>query len=1059
MFKKSLVLLMLLATFLVTPGVSVGAAVSIESTATTEPLIESRLAFEIHTSASGGSDSQGVSALLEFENTLTAEEVLWAESHGVSFSRRGSSLVSVGRIYSADVSDIQSLRWLTEIGLVRASSGSKQYVPSLSSSVRAIGAYDVWEDLRADGQSINGSGVTVAVIDTGAAWTHPSFWRTSPGQYDFIQSGLDFYLDLNDDNVADPNEGPVRTVTGQTGVTISYSSDYMYLDVDNSGGFSYASGDRWIVGVDENDNNQIDLTDEPGMMLDVCKIAVFYDQYSGSVFVRDVNLTAMSGSGDANGHGTHVASTIAGGQLNTTSYVGVAPGADLIIIRSPLTSSAILDGISFAVENDADVINMSFSSYLGFLDGTDLEDLAVNEAFLEYGVISVAAAGNLGDKEKHGRTSAPATSSGTVHVDVSNPPDFSYVSVLWHSDDRDEHVILTPPVGSPVDLGEFSELAGHAFALNSEHISAYVFAEVSMRGMNNIIIQVQIDEHFWDNGDWGVRLQNPSGEGVTFDVYAWDGDWGYTYLEVASEIDYTHTISSPGTADYAVAVAAYSEAGSSILSSSSRGPRIDEIPKPSIAAPGYNIMAAYNRFAQDDYCWTPKSGTSMASPHVAGAVALLVQSQSTDSPWSIYSALLAGAGGNESHYDYASNLWGHGLCDTVFSTMHLLNSCLVTGATESEWIGVPELVTDPDDSGVDPGLDIRAVKSLVHSSEIGLMITFEGTPDFSGPNTLSMEWDEDNNPSTGSSGVDVLANVTGGSIAVYEWSGSSFIPSSLQSDWWSDGANAFIRISGQEPGLRGTIAVATHNSTLSYADQSAPTAVPDYFRPLFTDVLFSGEASNLNVTLVCQDIDSVVNQRMIGWSIVDGPLRLLASDKVAGSDQVVVHVDEMYLNSEYANSLTGNVTSGNAVMYLALTPLTSLVGFRMQFTTGVLNTDTVSVGLLSGGLITGYFTLDGFNLAEDVYVAFHHQTADYWLNFSLSSNNGIYEFEITPSAFSPGKYDVFAIAIGRSVPNTEMRFATLTVVQDASLLVLGGLGVMAIAAVIIVKRYRGGSKE
>jgi subtilisin family serine protease len=1059
MFKKSLVLLILLATFLVTPGVNVGAAVSIQSSSSAEPLIESRLSFEILASVSGGSGSRGVSALLEFDNALTPEEISWAESQGVSFSRRGSSLVSVGRIYSAEVSDIQSLKQLTLIGLIRASSGSKQYVPSLSSSVQAIGAYDVWENLKADGQFINGSGVTVAVIDTGAAWTHPSFWRTSPGVYDFIQSGPDFYLDLDGDMVFDSNEGPVMTVGGQTGSSISYLSDYMYLDVDNSGGFNYASGDRWIVGVDENHDSQIQLTAEPGMMLGVCKIAIFYDQYSGSVYVRDVNLTAMAGSGDTDGHGTHVASTIAGGQLGTTSYVGVAPGADLIIVRSPLTSLAILDGISFAVENDADVINMSFSSYLGFLDGTDIEDLAVNEAFLEHGVISVAAAGNLGDKEKHGRTTAPVGGTGTVDLDVSNPPDYSYVSVLWHSDDRNEHVILTPPTGSPVDLGEFSDLAGRAFALNSEHISAYVFAEISMRGMNNIIVQVQTGDHFWDNGIWEVGLLNPSGDAVTFDVFAWDGYWTYTNLEIASELDYTHTISSPGTADFAVTVAASNKDGSSILSSSGRGPRIDGIPKPSLAAPGLNIIAAYYRFAQDHTCWASKSGTSMASPHVAGAVALLLQAQSTGSAWSAYSALLVGGGGNESHYDYPSNLWGHGLCDTVFSVMHLLNSSLETGSTAAEWIGVPELAADPNDSGIDSGLDILAVKSLVHSSEIGLMITFEASPDFSGSNILSVEWDQDSNPSTGLGGVDVMANITGGSIAVYEWSGSSFTPSTLQGDWWSEGTNAFIRISGQEPGLRGAISAATHNSTLSYVDQSAPTAVPDYFRPLFTDVLFSGDTDNLNITLTSQDIDTVVSQRLIGWSIVDGPLRVLASDEQAGSDQIVVQVDEMYLDSEYANSLTGHVTSDGEVMYLAIAPLTSLVGFRMQFTGGVLDRETVTVGLLSGGRITGHFTLDGFNLADEVYVAFHHQTAGYWLNFSLSSNSGVYEFEISPSGFSQGLYDVFAIAIGRSVPNTEMRFATLTIVQDASLLVLGGLGVVAIAVVVIVKRYRGGSEE
>jgi subtilisin family serine protease len=394
------------------------------------------------------SSSTETSVLLEFEAPLTNEEILRAESLGVHFVKRGSSIVHVGRIYSVKVYDIASLEAISDLGLIRAASGSKQYVPSLTSSVPEMNADDVWSNLNKNGGDVNGSGVTVAVLDTGAHWTHPSFWRASSGTYRAIDAGTHYYVDLNGDLDEDPGEGPIRAVVDVTvGPDFNYASDYMYINVDGAGGFSYASGDRWIGGIDANDDNLINLDVEDVVLLDVSKVAILYDQANSDVYVRGVNLTQAVSIGDNHGHGTHVASTIAGGQVGMTSYVGVAPGADLMIIKSDLQSADILDGISFAIENDADIINMSFSSYLGFLDGTDIEDLAVSEAFLRHDLMTVAAAGNLANKNKHARFSSENDQNGSALFSVSNPPLYSFLSVLWHSSDNDEHVILVPPAG------------------------------------------------------------------------------------------------------------------------------------------------------------------------------------------------------------------------------------------------------------------------------------------------------------------------------------------------------------------------------------------------------------------------------------------------------------------------------------------------------------------------------------------------------------------------------------------------------------------------------------
>ncbi|MFW9956404.1 MAG: S8 family serine peptidase, partial [Candidatus Thorarchaeota archaeon] len=814
MYKRYLILLILITPVFIVQT-STATRIVLSPVEGSTPLIESRLQMEIQNSG-----PKGAAALLEFEDELSFNQIHQAESLGIKFVKRSGSIVNVGKIYSAEVNDIDSLNYLLDLGLVRATSGTKQFIPSITSSVPTINADAVWNNIKMDDLPVDGSGVTVAVIDTGVSWLHPTFWRQSPGQYHTIQDGSNYYIDLDDDSVADANEGPIRATSGLTGSTFNYAQNYMYLDIDGIPGFSYPSGDRWIGGVDANDDNIITLGVEDAVMLDVSKIAILYDQPSSNVYVRDVNLTLGVSVVDPHGHGTHVASTVAGGQVGLTSYVAAAPGADLIVIKSDLQSSDILDGIDFAVENGADIINMSFSSYLGFLDGTDLEDLAVTEAFLRYGVLSVTAAGNLGDKEKHARFSASSGGNGAVEFDVNNPSDNSFMSLLWHSSDRDEQIILTTPTGSDIDLGVFEEISHKSWALEEDELSAYVFTDINARGLNNIIIQISQQEHHWDSGSWTVTVNNQAGNPVWVDAFVWDGNWDSSNMVFSTHIDSEHTLSSPGTADLAIVVSAYSELSETILASSSRGPRVDGSLKPTVAAPGYNIQAALNGFSSN--LWVRRDGTSMAAPHVAGVLALIRQASGEQSPWLDYSALVNGAGGQSAHYETASPSWGHGLVDALWSVTQVIESPASDNSPLSNWVGVNELIGDPEDLALASGLDIRSVKSFLDNDTLGLAIITRGIPDFQGTNILSVGWDSDSNPGTGVNGANYVVNITGGTSDVFEWGGSSYILSSLTSSFWYNESAVILRINGISLGARGEISVSTHNSTLANADQAGP---------------------------------------------------------------------------------------------------------------------------------------------------------------------------------------------------------------------------------------------
>lgn len=99
---------------------------------------------------------------------------------------------------------------------------------------------------------------------------------------------------------------------------------------------------------------------------------------------------------DYNGHGTHVAGTIAATE-NNAGVIGVAPEAGLLIVKVLNKAGSgkyewIIKGIRYAIEQNADIISMSLG---GPADVPELHQAI--QAAVERDILVVCAAGNEGD--------------------------------------------------------------------------------------------------------------------------------------------------------------------------------------------------------------------------------------------------------------------------------------------------------------------------------------------------------------------------------------------------------------------------------------------------------------------------------------------------------------------------------------------------------------------------------------------------------------------------------------------------------------------------------------
>lgn len=343
-------------------------------------------------------------------------------------------------------------------------------------------------------------------------------------------------------------------------------------------------------------------------------------------------------------HGTHVAGIAAG---NSATFRGVAPNAQIAAMKvftdsaSSATTSTILATLCDAVIIDADVINLSLGSVAGLSYAADELTNQIYQAIEDANILVAASAGNSYNT---------AMGSNAGDFPVTENPDYGIVS----SPSTYEGVISVASANSHI----IEETYLKSDELSFTYISAYnsltkttynIFDFINAGTYELVNIENYGSADAYENTDVkGKIVITQRGGGLSFEekelaaynagaagIIIYDNVTGYGInMVVAPEnmkIACVYVSKEAGEALINQKTVTFSEefikSTPSMSTFSSWGPTPELQIKPEITGIGGSVYSAYTN---GGYAYA--SGTSMASPYVAGILALVKQSIQANYP-------------------------------------------------------------------------------------------------------------------------------------------------------------------------------------------------------------------------------------------------------------------------------------------------------------------------------------------------------------------------------------------------------------------------------------------
>lgn len=380
----------------------------------------------------------------------------------------------------------------------------------------------------------------------------------------------------------------------------------------------------------------------------------------------------------AKGHGTHTAGIAAGSDVGNGQY-GVAPEADIIMIPSTFLDTEVLEDVQFVktkakLQQKPWVVNMSFGSQEGPHDGSRPYDQKMSKLGGEKGGILVASAGNHGDMNIHVKSTIPVSQTRYVIFDYPNYNKLTedekkkklFVFDLWtQSTDGIDRLEVKPflLINNKIDFMDESFWKKYGwFEDNQSQETKKIETKIWMR--------LPLIRHEKDDSTilFGLRITNIAKDKEEV-IHGWLSQEATYVKKSIPKIPYEHILrgdndytiaDAAGNIPAAITVGAYTSRNTHLNKLtkkgynfnmevgrrsyfSSMGPVLNtSVKKPTVLAPGAQICSAYNKLYPnfdkndwllsekvtingEDFYYADEQGTSMASPYVAGVIALWLE--------------------------------------------------------------------------------------------------------------------------------------------------------------------------------------------------------------------------------------------------------------------------------------------------------------------------------------------------------------------------------------------------------------------------------------------------